>query len=278
MGSFGVVVVPPAFNDDFGLTHGISSAIIHLIEKKIVTSVSIMGNLRNNKNIDSLIQTGINSLGIHFNLTTGIPISESGKIHLTDVHGRFFKFNDLIEKIINKKIDFKVVEDEFQAQLDNLVNLGLKINHSDSHKHIHMIYGIRKIFLKVCEKNSISKIRYPIKMIEELFLSQGVEFNILQKIVGNIKNDSIDNFKMTDRFLGNYSVGEVSFEKINKIFLDKDGNSFELMVHPGIVDESLKKISSLTLKREEEYKNLLDPKFINWIEKNNFKLIGFSEL
>ena len=66
--------------DDFGYCSERNRGIMELVKMNIVQNVSVIvnGNSVVNINIDNNIH-----IGLHFNVTEGIPISDSGKGHLS---------------------------------------------------------------------------------------------------------------------------------------------------------------------------------------------------
>jgi predicted glycoside hydrolase/deacetylase ChbG (UPF0249 family) len=262
-------------SDDYGLTDGISRAILKLWKMGIVTSVSIMGNVENEKYGEWLLENNIPSLGIHFNITSGKPVSKGGKRFLTDIDGRFFNFPSLIKMLSEEKLELGAVEEEFFEQGEQLKNWGLKLSHSDSHKHIHMLEPISPLFLNICRELRIDRGRFPTSLGSALFTTQNVSKNDAEKLITKIVPT---NFITTDCFLGTFKVGEVSAITMDEIISECDGSTYELMVHPGFVDEKLLKLSSLTHLREKEYENLASPEFINWFKRSNFTIINFEDL
>jgi hypothetical protein len=103
-------------------------------------------------------------IGIHFNLTEGMPVTESIKKCKRIVNpstGEFrnsFPYTKSYATILSKR-EKDAIYEELCGQVMILNNMGIYITHADSHQHIHYNPCILPIVISVCKKFNIKTIR-----------------------------------------------------------------------------------------------------------------------
>lgn len=201
--------------DDYGQTKSCTDAIIEAFEKKLISDTTMItnGNCFDYAVTEALSHRYNDRIGIHFNITEGIPLTQGIKNNINFVKdGTFFgKINRI--KLLSKQ-DKKDVYFELSAQVEKFYKSGLKISHADSHHHIHTAMNITPIFIEVCQKYKITKIR--------LHRNIG-NITILKRAIKMIYNKYLSSkgFQTTDYF---GSVTDVIYGLPNGIT--------EIMVHP----------------------------------------------
>jgi hypothetical protein len=261
--------------DDFGLTEKVNEGIIQSIQNGIVNSTTFMVNTKHfKKSIEQIKKYNIKT-GIHINLCYGKPVSNNETVSsLTDKNGYFYKNEfQLIHLIKHKKNKIEHIKTEIYNQLSKLYDNGIKPTHIDSHKHIHHYLPVYNIITELADKFNIKKIRIA-KDID--FLKS---FNKLQKDNYYYFQWYINLMELTKKY-NKLEYPEFMFffyaGKLNKTlitnFINKyknSGKTIELMCHPGLVDNELKQISSLTTERETELKTLTNQKLIKLVKTTN---------
>ncbi len=205
--------------DDFGMDESGSRAIIEAFNRKLITSTTMCANglnyemaccLARNEGIDDRI-------GIHLNLTEGIPLTESIK------NDPFFcnkngVFHGKIDRLrhLNKE-QKKEVYNELTAQIKRMRASGIMITHADSHHHIHTAIFIAPVMICVLKKAGIRKIR-PHRNIGRM--------RMYKKIGKRIYNLwlRLNDFKTVDYF---GSLDDILYSKNRKY-----NHIYEIMVHP----------------------------------------------
>ncbi len=284
--------------DDFGITDAVSSAIVELFAGQTpLKSTTVMINLISGRSASLLkdflksAPAGKFSIGLHFNLTCGRPVSPAGDVgSLTGPDGTFLKFGELIERAAKNELSPAHIAAEFDAQISAFRDkLGFYPSHSDSHKHVHMLPQIFAIVSRGLEKYNVEGIRLTENIsADELFTSQGVPPGTaarcfegrLAKTCGSYSYAGSTGLSYPKAFLGTYSVGSLgaeTFEKEISGFLEMEGVC-EYMTHPGVCDGELKKLSSLLAPRETEFNSLKDPRLAAILKKYNIEPVSFHDL
>lgn len=146
--------------DDFGLNQSCTEAICEAFNKKLITDTTLVANGEAfDYAVKEINKKALNGkVGIHMNLTEGVPLTEAIKecpefVTNGVFHGKILRFKPL-NKCVRKK-----VYNEMVAQVEKIEKEGITISHADSHHHIHTAIFIAPIFMKVCKEKGIEKIR-----------------------------------------------------------------------------------------------------------------------
>ena len=159
--------------DDFGLNEHCSKAIAEAFDKKLVTDTTMMAT---GEYFDEAIALAkergfFDKLGVHLNLTEGVPLTDKIKTcprFVTD--GRFNKSYDRNKRLTAGEKD--AIRLELTAQIEKLQNAGVSVTHADSHHHIHTGIYIAPIAEQVCLSHGVNKIRLHRNAGQILFLKR----------------------------------------------------------------------------------------------------------
>lgn len=201
--------------DDFGLNSSCTEAICEAFDKELITDTTMVANGEAfQKALDAIEQHDLhNKIGIHFNLTEGMPLTEEiRKLESFADDGYFHGKINRIRPL--SKVEKKAVYEELTAQAKRLKSVGVKISHADSHHHIHTGLFIAPIVVRVCKEQKIKKIR--------LHRNIG-SISFLKRIIKKIFNVwiGLNGFK-TVKYFG--SMEDVELTGIM--------DNLEIMVHP----------------------------------------------
>ena len=182
-------------------------------------------------------------------LSVNKPILNCHKT-IVDENGNFYK--RITNEIIEEKFDLDEVYEEFSAQIDKVINSGVKVDHLDSHHHVHTLKALKSVIERILEKYKL-----PIR--------GGFESKLdYDKVI-----------PMTESFY-NENVTEDYFEK----YMDelKKHDVIDIMCHPAFVDEYLVNSTSYAMQRMKEYSILTSEKVQEYLRKNNIELTNYSKL
>ncbi|MFB7140212.1 chitin disaccharide deacetylase [Gottfriedia sp. NPDC056225] len=211
--------------DDFGYSRGINYGIIDAHKNGIVNSATMMMNMPGVSHAVELAKENPGlQVGIHLVLTCGKPLL-SDVPTLVNEEGNFKSRNEFFE---HKNISLEELEREWTKQIETFLESGLKPTHFDSHHHVHSIPEFLPVVQKLSKKYNLS-----VRRISE---------NALQGVT-----------PFTDVFLhGFYGEGvtEDYFEKV--LTHVQDGQSVEVMCHPGYLDHEILNNSSYAKDRVKE--------------------------
>ncbi|MFV9984389.1 MAG: ChbG/HpnK family deacetylase [Francisella endosymbiont of Hyalomma asiaticum] len=244
--------------DDFGMSDNINSAIINLLEKKIINATSCMPNMSAFKpGIAQLkkIYDDFSHVGIHLNLTDGSAFINPKSI---TSNRKFLSLSKLLVKSKLRAISYADVYNELKAQINNFIeHWGELPDFIDGHQHVHHFPVIRKAVINLYKDfNMYTKqtyIRSTYKIDKSDFKSLIIYRSGAKKFYNMlIKN----NIKHNSSFSGVYSL-ESNNQDFRKVILEayveiKDGGI--IMCHPA-VDIDIKDPISQSRVKEFAYFN-----------------------
>jgi predicted glycoside hydrolase/deacetylase ChbG (UPF0249 family) len=148
--------------DDFGLTTGVSRAILRAGDAGIVTSASAMANGTALAACAPALRDSALGVGAHLALVgdQGPVLSAREIPTLVDARGRLAPgWRPFLERCALKRIDREDVRREFRAQIERLRSSGLTITHLDTHQNLHLWPSIAQVTIDVARAHDIAAIR-----------------------------------------------------------------------------------------------------------------------
>lgn len=210
--------------DDFGYSKGINYGIIEAHRNGIVNSTTMMMNMPGVSHAVDLAKENPNlKVGIHLVLTCGKPLLTDVPT-LVDQNGFFKKNRDILES----NISLEELEREWTAQVEKFLESGLTLTHIDSHHHVHTVPKFLPIVQKLSKKYNLSVRRVSDHAIE------GVP-------------------PFSDVFLHEFYGEGATYDYFEKIVTQvQDGQTVEVMCHPGYLDHEVLNNSSYAKDRVTE--------------------------
>lgn len=277
--------------DDFGLSRGITDAIIIAHRHGVVTSTSVMANQKASDYALSLLDRAPSlGVGIHLNLTEGRPVLPARQVpSLVAANGYFHPRAVLFRKLWRFGISSDEMAAEFQAQICWLRERGVIPTHADSHLHVHLYPAAIRPFTRAVESEGIRCIRsplctsWPAKRIPGSLLAGTLPRRMLVQSYRTVLHKTLlRRFASPD---GRISFGSDDRNDISRIrhswlsALDSLAEgTFELACHPGITEEGFSASDRIAAQREEELHWLTNSESRDAVERNHIRLITYREL
>ncbi|NRD78249.1 chitin disaccharide deacetylase [Bacillus sp. BRMEA1] len=218
--------------DDFGLTRGVNLGIVDAHKLGIVNSTTMMMNMPGTDHAIQLAkETSTLLLGVHLVLTAGRPLLKDVS-SLVDRQGNFKKQSQIRT---NNDIHLEDLEREWTAQIEKFLAAGLIPTHLDSHHHMH---GIEEFYPVV--KTLSERYHLPVRRT-------------------NLQMGDLTSF--TDLLFVDFYGETLSDDYFDRIAAKvENGQTVEVMCHPGYVDQYLLDHSSYNLARLKELEILTNVK------------------
>ena len=277
--------------DDLGANPMVNKEIEEALRNNFISSSTILANsefLDDVKRItDTFCET--KSFGVHLNITEGKSMTNSSFLRdagFIDSNGFFIKENNFQSRLYEENI-ILAVQQEWDAQVYEVLSKGIKISHVDGHHHCHTWYGYSKPLREIMDKYGIKKVRnvYTTPYIpkkESILLNvakMALDLNLvdaskdvkMNRILNSLRcyQDKIHYIRETKELLKTdyfdaYESLSDSVKGKNCDSVVPDGATFELMCHPG------------HLNYQKEYA-LIKEDVICIKQKTNIKLINYNE-
>jgi hopanoid biosynthesis associated protein HpnK len=270
--------------DDFGLCRGVNDAVAKAHTEGVLTSTTIMVNMpcadRAVETAKSLPNLGV---GVHLNLTEGRPLSENS--FLCDPQGEFaFSAERLsLLSLFSKKVR-AAIKAELSAQIEWLINKGIKPTHLDSHKHIHTFPSIFPIVLELARRFDIPAIRLP---LERQRFSKShwppparkglIKSHIIRNMARINRLQGPGLFK-TSEFLGIAHTGRIDVDFLKAAFLYNSAPVVEIMTHPGFAEGLSQTSSRIVEQRLKELQALCSEQTKFYLSKAEIELVNYGQL
>lgn len=248
-------------SDDFGFTSGINEGTIDAVKSGILQEMSFMFGSPGSKQAVELVKTNNlqKQVGIHLTLNN---LEKSGK------YLRSSDYESLLAEESEEKLSL-MIRDELEG-FESI--FGFHPSHINSHKNVHQHKKLRKAVAEYAVKHGIFVRR------TERFRDK----NIVQETNKSEANEYFikHGARMTDyifeHIAGSYDEAYSGFlSDLRKV---EDDSVTEIFFHAGMVDEQLKKYSSLTTDRERDQKLLKDDSFVRNIQNLGFNIAPFHQI
>lgn len=240
--------------DDFGLSPGVNRGIVEAYLAGGITSTTLMVNMPGFQDAmnrsRSLPHLGV---GLHFNLTSGTPVSDANLVpSLVQQDGTFRDFRLALAR------NERDIEIELAAQWNRFIASGLRPTHLDSHHHIH------QIFPSVYEAMTNLAIKENIPMRRSQMSDQTNPSSLL-----NTQHVLLDTYEK-----------QGDLQKLLDYLRHLPEGTTELMCHPGYTDDMLRELetSEWSNAREAELAVFRDPVIQQTIRDLDIRPIHYGML
>ena len=146
--------------DDYGMSLAVNRAIDAGIDAGLITSTNVMCNMPYFNEAIKLKSYDSVSIGIHFTLSCGFPVSNAEDIPtLVSSTGEFYKYAEFRERYRKHLISNADILTELTAQYDRFVGLLGAPDYWNTHQNVHVDFGIYRLFVDFACEHNINKMR-----------------------------------------------------------------------------------------------------------------------
>lgn len=269
--------------DDYGMCNEVDKAIDEGIKNGIITTTNVMLNMDTFENAKTLRERFPNlTVGIHFNVTTGKPLSNPKDIKtLVDSNGNFYAIDVFRKKFSKGLISAKDLEIELKAQCDLFEKYLGKADYWNTHENSSLNTKTFKVFSKVAKEYGIKATRN----FQRVYYDKkniGVKRALREFLVKNFFNVWFSlikkDFKMPRaRIVG---FGKQSKTEGNVLLnaIKKDGRNYlEIVVHPATNGDN-PYFGNISTERVNEYNFVSSKEVYNKYHENGIEFVGFEQL
>lgn len=280
--------------DDLGWTEGVNRGIAEAHQHGIVTSASLLANGTALQSAVALAHAtpGL-GVGVHLNLSDGPPVAPRELVtSLLNDSGEFEGGPEsLLLRRARRSLVLQEVEEEWDAQIEKVRDLGIQPTHLDGHKHVHMLPGLFEIALRLAKRHGIGAIRISHESSSlrnalasgseanpTVVMKQGVQARGLKLLARDAREQAERaGVSTADHFCGIAQTGEMTREGLERLLRHLPEGTTELMCHPGYVDEALQQTATrLQGSRRTELEILTHPETRNTVASQGIRLIDYG--
>ena len=273
--------------DDFGLCDGVNEAVTQAHSDGVLTSATIMTNMpAADEAVKIAKKLPTLGVGVHLNLTEGRPISKDSCVNrLLNADGRF-AYSPLILSFMSlaRNEIRKAIRTELAAQIQWVVDRGLKPTHLDSHKHIHAFPALFSVICQLARRFGISAIRWTfepkeLSRIPWPLTSEGGRARALKvRIMAKLNRLQNRDFLKNDAILGIAHTGKIDVNFFKAVALYNSVAIAEVMTHPGFVDGLDPDKTRLIHQRKVELDALCSEKTKQYFDDAGIELVHYGQL
>jgi chitin disaccharide deacetylase len=270
--------------DDFGISRRANEGIIEAHRRGIVTSTSIMASGEAFEHALDLLETTASlDVGVHLTLVDELPVLPGSEV--SSLVGRDGRFHDgaaaFMKRYLRGAVSLAEVERELDAQITGVLNRGVKVSHLDSHQHLHVLPGVRRIVGQLAAKNGIRAIRHPLERPSPYMLGHPGATNRLAQLAilsAFCATARTAGTRQPDRFFGFFFGGKLTKANLMTVLraLPPCGIC-ELMCHPGLVDP-LSRHARWGYRWQDELDALTDRDVKEYVRAADIALVSYAVL
>ncbi len=273
--------------DDFGLCEEVNKAVAQAHSNGVLTSATIMVNMPGaGEAVKIAKEIPTIGVGVHLNLSEGPPVSKEACIDcLLDAQGQFacspIKLSLL--SMAGHRIR-NAIRTELAAQIQWLIDRGLKPTHLDSHEHIHAIPALFSIVYQLAGRFGIRAVRWPFEPEElsrtpwPLTSEDGRAKALKVRIMAKINRLQNKDFLKNDILFGLAHTGKIDVNFFKAIALYNSAATAEIMTHPGLADGPEQDESRLQHHRRLELEALCSDKTKQYFKDAKIRLVHYGQL
>jgi predicted glycoside hydrolase/deacetylase ChbG (UPF0249 family) len=240
--------------DDLGVSKGATLGIVKAHREGIVTSASLAVTTPFYQHaVESCVRTCPElGIGLHFTLTSGKPVSAAERVRLLiDKNGFFrWRFTSLFGAVSMQKNAalLSQIEVELEAQLAKLLASGIKPDHIDGERHVHLIPGIFEKVVSAARKHGVPFVRagkdIGVECIRSAHLPGLVmgggfaKTGLLSTLSRRGRTRLVAGVSSADKVASYLYTGRIDLMMKGLFALPAQEGVIEMMVHPGLPEES----------------------------------------
>lgn len=282
--------------DDFGLTESVNRGIIAAHREGILTSTSLLANgLAFEQAVALSRQSPRLSVGVHLNISSGLPVSPSGSISsLVNQRGELcLNPFALWIRILAQRINLEEIRSEFRAQILRVFDAGLTPTHLDGHLHVHVLPQIFPLVIAMAREFSIRYVRCPAENLQAtlpiLWKTGGGGIAALQRAAiafavssyARVLREKLreSGLASSNEFYGLAHTGFLDAKMLSALLDRIPSGVTELMCHPGYPSPELERLGgTLSGSREIEVLALTAQETKERIANLGICLVNFRDL
>lgn len=279
--------------DGFGFTAGNNRAIFETLAAGVVHSISVNANFPEVGEVVRVVRDfPRTSVGIHFNLAVGTPVSNPGEVpSLVDRDGTFLDAA-FSRALLLGRVRREEMRRELEAQVRVLKDLGVHPTHWDGHRNQHLMPGYFEVAMEVARRAGIERMRTSRHF---LWTGSGSTFATVRHYCRHpdrlgrhlvaavwMARARRAGFRMADRMItpvrggpGTWKTDRAFWEAL---FRRLPAGTSEIYCHPGYPDETLRTHARYVEEREAEARVLSDPALAEEAARRGIELISFHEV
>jgi len=272
--------------DDLGVSERVNEGIVRAHRSGIVTAASLMAAGRAfDHAVRCCREAPELDVGVHLTLVAEKPLLQRTS-SLAGDDGRLPpSVGVFLRRCLTGAIRMADIQAELSAQIERVLDHGLRPTHLDSHQHVHALPGIVQLVLRLSGRYRIPFVRVP---TEEVHIDWPLSVHAVLRWTGAMAlRTSWTMARLSGarpakperlRFLGFTEGGRLTQTRLHQLLRTlRPGRIYELMCHPGFAPHE-PDLQRWNYHHEQELRALTSAFIRSEIAARGIRLISFSSL
>jgi len=272
--------------DDCGISSRINEGILLAHQAGIVTATSLMAVGRAfEPAVQSCRAVPALDVGVHLTLVAERPLLPH-RSSLTGDDGRFpASAGAFLRRWLTGRIRRADVQAEWSAQIERVLDHGIRVTHLDSHQHVHILPGLADLSLQLAARYNIPFVRVP---VEDLRGDRRPSLHGINRMLGattlraswvlsRLAGSRAAKHRPL-RFVGFQAGGRLDELRLQRLLRAlRPGRAYELMCHPGLTPDE-PDVKRWQYGHEKELQALTSSAIRSEIAARGIQMCNFKDL
>ena len=271
--------------DDFGLTASVNDAVEAAHREGVLTSASLMvaapaaaDAVRRARLLPAL------RVGLHLVVIDGLAVLAPAEIpDLLDRHGRFpsTQLRLGLRYAFGRRALHQLAA-EIRAQFAAFAATGLRLDHADAHKHMHLHPVVGRLMIEIGREFGLRAIRIPAEppaILARCGTRVGLDARVLYRWTMLLRRRArAAGLVSTDQCFGLAWSGHMTAERVLQLLAELPVGASEIYFHPATARHADLLRLMPDYEHEAELATLLDPRVARALATEEIKTTSFSDL
>jgi chitin disaccharide deacetylase len=276
--------------DDFGMSRGITDAIIAAHRYGFLTSASLMANMPAAEYaVSRALAFPSLAVGAHLNICQGRPILPASEVQtLVATGGNFHPPREMARRLWMRRVAPFEIEREFRAQLRWIKQRGVVPSHADSHHHMHIYPAAAGAFVRALKAEGVACARacrcveWPKRNAVGGPYGGGAFRRVFVQVYRSILERSVFRDTVSPDYrvvvLSSRAIGGALHKRWSAALQALPPGISEIACHPGLFEPGFSENDAIRVQREEELLCLTNRDLHDLIARRGIQLISYRDL
>ncbi len=264
--------------DDLGLHPRIDEGILRAHAEGVVTSATVLATGPNASDAIARARAQKLALGVHLCVTTHLPpAAAANEVRWLAPGGRFRKdWREFAAAWVGQLIPAEEVLHELRAQVAKVRALGADVDHLDSHQHLHLMPGMRRLVEGLAVELSLP-LRWPKEWPGLKWLADpraAAKTAVLTALARARRNPAARRI----RSHGLFESGALTERRLLGLLKGLGPGQHEIACHPGLSPGRIPEDPTWRYQWEIEFAAVTSPRVKKLISDRKISLCTFKQL
>ena len=264
--------------DDLGLHPRIDEGILRAHAEGVVTSATVLATGSNVSEAVARARAQKLALGVHLCVTTHLaPAAPAAEVRWLAPGGRFRKdWSEFAAAWIGQLVPAEEVMTELRAQVNRVRSLGVEVDHLDTHQHLHLLPGMRRLVEGLAVELNVP-VRWPRGRPSLRWMLRPAAAIKSALLLGMARARPKAEARRIDSH-GVFESGVLNERRLLRLLSNLEHGDHEIVCHPGMSPGVVAEDPTWRYEWEREFAAVCSPKVRALIKDRGIELCSFAQL